>query len=100
MIAQKPNSLLTIYVALITVALIVTIFVLDKQTPKTVLFILLAMYIGLLVFYWRQTKAQAPTIKIATLSDYPLQDRRSSNLSNFEASAQKILYEVGLDKQA
>lgn len=96
MVLPKVNSFLPIYVGIMTLALILAIFVLDKQTPKAVLVILLGMYIGLLVFYWRQTNVQAPTIRIASLNDHPTQDRRPSNLSNFEASAQRILYEVGL----
>lgn len=92
----KANSFLPLYVGIMTLALIIAIFVLDKQTPKTVLVILLGMYIGLLVFYWRQTKHQAPIIKIASLGDNNANLKRSSSLSNFEASAQKILFEVGL----
>lgn len=81
-----------------TVTLIAIIFILDKETPKTVFFILLAMYIGLLIFFWRQHKKPAPTIKIPSLSDYKSSTNKPTALSNFEAEAQLILKQINREK--
>lgn len=54
---MKSSLFLPLYASILVVALIIIIFFVDKETPKTVFVFLLLMYIGLLLFYWRQYKS-------------------------------------------
>lgn len=66
--------------------LIAVIFAVDDQTPKTVFFILIVMYIALLVYhYWRQQKKSNPQIKIYSLANKKSDAKRHTVLSGFES---------------
>lgn len=95
---MKPQRALFLYVTIMTLALVVTIFFLDKDTPKTVFILFLVLYAGLLVYFWRQSKPLNPPIRIASIGEHRAGGQKPTVLSNFEAEAQSILRQISMEK--
>lgn len=51
---MKPVPFLPLYAGVSVLVLIAVMFIVDKDTPPLVFVFLLGMYLGLLLYYWRQ----------------------------------------------
>lgn len=96
----RSQAFAPLYLSFAVLVLGLVIFFIDKETPNAVFIILFGLYIGLLMYSWRQYKAKPHSIKIASLSDYRSDSKRPAQLASFEAEAQTILRQINMENNS